>query len=161
MALCFRVFGTDDELPPPRELQEILEESEFEVSFEMEEEDEDNEEEWFQLLVYESSLDEPVTVVFLEPDELQEEIEELRSILCRMGDVPGSTEIRGQLEAALAGFRVEFPDGEEDDENALLLCHLIAQSLAQRTGGFFTVDNEAIFDEAGEMMLELLEVEEE
>lgn len=161
MALCFHVFGTDDELPAPRELQEILEDSEFEVSFEMEEEDEDNEEEWFQLLVYESSLDEPVTVLLLEDDELREQVEELSALLKRLGELPEATEIRALLEAAVAGFRIEFPDGGEDDENALLLCNLIAQSLAQRTGGFFTVDNEAIFDETGELMLEFLEVEEE
>lgn len=160
MALCFRVFGTDYEPPAPREILDALEESEFEVSLETEEENEDDEEEWFQLFLYETSLDEPVTIFVLEDDELEDELSELGKLIVNVNGDADLADLKHQVESTVLGFRIEYPT-DDDDENALLMCHLIAQVVAQKISGFFTVDREAIFDDSGELLVELAEVEEE
>lgn len=161
MALCFQIFGTDDELPTPREILDVLEESDFEVSIELEEEDEDNEREWTELLIYESSLEEPVTVYILGLDELDESIATLKQSLRQFNGSIDLKEINHQVDNIVVGFRIEYPNEDLDDENPLLMSHLIAQILTQKTSGFFTVDEEAIFDETGDLLLELAEVEED
>lgn len=160
MAISFRVYGTDYEPPAPSELLDALEESEFEVSLETEEEDEDNEEEWFQLFIYETSLDEPVTVALLEEDELSQEVGQLNKQVHSLNGSTDLHDLKHQIDGTIIGFRVEYPHDDED-ENALLMCHLIAQILSQKTSGFFTVDKEAIFDDSGELLAELMEVEDE
>ncbi|MCC7391317.1 hypothetical protein IT571_03040, partial [Candidatus Sumerlaeota bacterium] len=54
MALAIRIYGTVDVFPSMDEIIEQLEESDFEVTLETEE-DEEDEENWQRLYVYESS----------------------------------------------------------------------------------------------------------
>jgi hypothetical protein len=161
MAICFCVFGIDDELPPPREILEALEECDFDVSLETEEEDDEIEEEWFQLKIYETSLEEPIEVTLLDNDELQERVDELRDQIGHCDDSEVVSRLSHQLGSAVIGFRVEYLDDASEDENALLMCNVIAQILSQKLSGFFTVDNAAIFDDTGELLMELVEYEED
>jgi hypothetical protein len=164
MALSFFVFGTDDEFPSSLELLDILEESDFEVSLEDDEDDEDHEddEDWTTLLIFEESLEEPITVKRLtDESEFDELAAQLAEAARSAGDGAAVKDLVDHFEAATIGFTVELHDANEDDDNALLLCALIAQTLAARCDGIYSAGGGAFFDETGELLLDLAGAEDE
>lgn len=156
MALSIKVYGNADSFPSIEEIIDFLEESEFEITIETEDDDEDD---WEELYVFESSLDCAIDVVRCDEDEEIEE--EVKNLLESMN---GSTTeeaavIRQTLENRAIVMGIELPEEAEDDDNALVMCSLLAQYLAQRCDGIYCVDGEGFFDETGELILELADVE--
>src|SRR5690606_7793112 len=106
------------------EIIDFLEESEFEITIETEDDEEDN---WEELYVFESSLDCAVDLVRCDEDEEIEE--EVKNLLESMN---GSTTeeaavIRQTLENRAIVLAIELPEEAEDDDNALVMCSLLAQ----------------------------------
>lgn len=158
MGLSFRVYGTNEAIPNVDEIIEFLEESEFEVTIES---DDEEEEEWNELFVYEASLDEPVSLYRLtEEDGAEDEVETVLSHLTENGNGDESAkELRHTIENCMVIYGVDVPDEAEDDDNALVLSSLIVQLLAQKCDGIYCVDGEGFFNDAGDLIYELVEGE--
>jgi hypothetical protein len=155
MSLMIRVYGTVEAFPTMDELIEQLEEGEFEVTLETEEDD-DDEDNWTDLFVYESSLDEPVSIRrFEDPDTLKDEIQALKDTLSEYEESEEGSHLLNVLENCSVAFSVEAPEEIAEEDNALLLCTLLAQILAQRSDGLYSVDSEGFFNENGELIFEL------
>lgn len=155
MAFSIRIYGTVDSFPSMDELIEILEESDFEVTLETEDEEGD-EENWTELLIFESSLDGPISVYRLvEPDILTAEVDKLKETLGEYEESPEGNLLLNVFENCAIGFGIEAPEEIANDDNTLLLSSLVAQILAQRTDGVYSVDSEGFFNENGELIFEL------
>lgn len=160
MSVLFRIYATTESCPALDDLIEVLEESDFEITLESEL-DEDEDGVWEDVLVWDANLEEPLSVIRLT------DVEEVRTdsvqLLEQLGLGPNHCKEREFLERALkncaGAFTVEVPETLADEDNALLLASQLAQFLSQRTDGFYTVDSEGIFDDSGDLLLELVEGE--
>jgi hypothetical protein len=149
--MLFRIFGSVDSIPAMDDLIECLEEGEFEVTFESEDEDEEN---WSEIQIYEASLDGPVVLFrMVDGDALGEELSDAIDALTE-DESEEALNVRGALESASIGYGIDLPDDLTEDDNALVLCQVLAQFMAQRCDGIYSVDGEAWFNEAGELILE-------
>jgi hypothetical protein len=141
------------------EIIEMFEDAEFDVTLETETEEDDEDVAWSELLVYESSLDGPISLFrYEEPEDYAEALEAAMAPLegQESEDAEG---VRAFLESCSYGFGIDLPDEFADEENALVMCSVLAQFLAQRCDGLYLVDTDAWFNEAGEMVLEFAEEE--
>lgn len=156
MGLSFRVFGTNDVIPAIDEITDLLEESEFDISVETEE-DED-EESWSSFLLFEGSVDEPINVFRIESsDAIDEELEKIRELIS--DEDKDAKDLVHTLENCVVVFGIDLPDDIEDDDNALMVGSLVSQFLAQRTDGVYAVDSEGIFNDAGDLIYEMIQEE--
>lgn len=153
MPLTIRIYATVDTCPSLEEIVDALEESEFEVTIETEDEEDD---EWNDAMIYESSLDGPITLTRDDSGDYDEELEEYTKAL---GNGSGHEAEEGSLlhtlQNTVAIYGIEAPDEIGDEDNALLLCSIMAQILAQKTDGVYCVDGEGFFDETGELIFEV------
>lgn len=155
MALAIRIYGTVDVFPSMDEIIEQLEESDFEVTLETEE-DEEDEENWQRLYVYESSLDEPISIDRFDGSHpLREEIDALKETLQEYEQCAEGDYLQNTLDSCAIAFAVEAPEEIAEDDNALMLATLIAQIIAQRTDGVYCVDSEGFFNQNGDLIFEL------
>lgn len=153
MAISFRIYGTLEAIPTLDEVADYLEESDFEVTIECEEEDEDD---WEEIFVYEESLAEPARVFRTDDgDSIEEELEEVLKIIDRSNPSQEVKDLLHTLSNCVVVYGVELPDEAEEDENALILTSLVAQCLAQKVDGVYTVDAEGIFNDAGDLIYEM------
>ncbi len=153
MSLSIRVYGTIDQLPSIDELMELLEENEFEVAMETDDEDGDD---WEELHVFESSLDRPVSVLrILEPPVMTSEAEGLLKELTTQNGSEESHVLVETLQNCVNMFGIELSEEMAEDDTALLLSSLLAQIFALKTDGIYCVDNEGFFDDSGELVFEL------
>ena len=143
-------------MPSREELQEALEESDFEVTLEGEEDDEETA--WIDLEVYESSLDGPIALSRItDADMLEEEAAEYVEVLTEQNPSEEAKFLLNVFENCSIGFSIELPEEVAEDDNALMLCMVLAQTLAEKCDGIYSVDNEGLFDETGELIFELAE----
>lgn len=158
MPMVFRVFGSVDSVPTMDEIIEMFDEAEFEVTLETENE-EDDEDVWSDLLVYESSLDGPINLFRIEDEDAFAETVEQALEPLEGQEADDAEAVRSVLESCTVAYGIDLQDEFADDENALVMCSVLAQFLAQRCDGLYLVDSEAWFNEAGEMVLEFAEEE--
>lgn len=159
MGMNFRIYGSVESIPSMDEIIETLEESDFEITLENEDEDED---EWTQLMVYESSMAGPITLFrFVEGDDLPEAIEELMEAISENPDSDEGNQLLGILENCTIGYGVDLSDELVEDDNAIVLSQLLAQYLAQKCDGIYVVDEAGFFNETGDLIYEALVEEEE
>lgn len=157
--MVFRIFGSVDSLPTMDEIIEMFDEAEFEVTLESESGEDDEDEIWSELLVYESSLDGPISLFrYEDPDDFAEALESATEPL-EGQESEDAESVLAFLKGCPYGFGIDLPDEMADDENALVMCSVLAQYLAQRCDGLYLVDSDAWFNEAGEMVLEFAEEE--
>ncbi len=160
MSISFRIYSTLEGCPLLDDLIEALEELDFEIEVESElEEDEDGM--WDDVLVWESSLEEPVRVVRLTNlDEIGADTGKLLELLnLQSNHCSERVFLEGVLKSCVGGFIVEIPETMAEEDNALLLGSQVAQFLSSRCDGFYVVDSEGVFDDNGEFLLELIEEE--
>lgn len=152
MALSYRIFGTIETIPSLEEIADYLEEGDFDVTIECEEEDV---EEWTELFIYEEALEGGPARLFRieDSDAIEEELSVVLNMLGKNGDSAEFKELRHQLSNCVVVYGIELQDGDEDD-NALLLTCLAAQCLAQKADGVYTVDTDGIFSDDGELIYE-------
>jgi len=156
MSLTISIYGSTDANLEIDELIEILEEAEFEVTVEEEEEREDDSDPWTDLLVFEASIDGPISLSRLDGSgEQEKEVAGLLSALREVKKCRETKYISNLLENLAIGFTIEVPEEMAEDDNALLLASLLAQILAQKSDGIYCVDGEGFFDESGDLILEL------
>lgn len=135
------------------EIVEFLEESDFDVTIECEE----DEEEWTEILIFEESLVEPIRVTRMEDEEtVEEELNTLYDLLSPEENNPDYKDLFHTLSNCISVYGAELPDDCEEEDNALLLSNLVAQCFAQKVDGVYTVDDEGIFDDSGELLFEQL-----
>jgi organic radical activating enzyme len=152
MALSISIYGVLFALPSIDELIETLEESEFEITMETEESEED----WEELLVFESSLEGPIDVIrYMERSEYAQDLSRIKDCLENQDDSKSRRQILESVENCAAAYRIDVPDEMEDDDNALLIAIILAQTFVQRIDGFYCVDGEGFFDESGDLILEV------
>ena len=162
MSMMFRIFGSVDAPPSADELLETLGEKDFDLTLENEEEDEDEEESWAELMVYESSMDGAIRLFrYTEGEQLSDDLSSLMDGLADREDAEQAGQILGLLENSTVGYGIDLPDELEGDDNAILLCSLLAQMLAQKCDGIYCVDDEYYFTETGDLMLATVEEDEE
>jgi len=161
MSMSFRIFGSVDALPSPDELVETLAEHDFDLTVENEEGDEEDEE-WVELMVYESSIDGPIRLFrYTDSDQLSGDMGDLMDTLAEEEESEEAQQVLGILENCTVGYGIDLSDEIEEDDNALLLCSLLAQLIAQKCDGIYSVDDQAYFNETGDLMYAMAEEEEE
>lgn len=132
---------------------EALEESDFEATIESDDEDEDD---WTELMIFESCLDGPITLFrYLDTRELNQEVKNLVAMLASHRESDGGRHLLGTFDNCIMCFGIEVPEEMAEDDNALLLCLVLAQLLSQRCDGIYCVDDEGFFDDSGDLILEL------
>jgi hypothetical protein len=159
MAVSFKIYGTIDTTPNFDEITELLEESDFDITIELDGEDEDEDaEDWGELFIYEASLDEPISLYRIsEEDDLEEELEHVLKHFGGNGHGDEIKDLRHTLDNCVVIYGVEVPEECEDDDTALVLASLIVQTMAQRCDGIYCVDGEGFFNDAGDLIYELAE----
>lgn len=157
----FRIYGSLESTPSAEEITESLEESEFDVTIEAEEGD-GGDEAWTSLLVYETSLEEPIPVFrYADDDDLEQDLAELTELLEDEENSKEKNAVLRQVGNSGVGYGVDLPDDLIEDDNAIVMCSLLAQFLAQKCSGFYTVDSGAFFSESGDLMYAMAVEEEE
>lgn len=149
MSFSIRVYGTVDAVPSYEEILEALEENELEATAEVGDDDDP----WAEMLVYVSDLDGPISIVCHSDQEpLREETKELIERFSTQDESEEAHRLVNAFESAVVAFTVEIPDEMAEDDTALLMTSLVAQILAQKTDGIYSVDAEGFFDETGELL---------
>ncbi len=152
MSLSIRVYGTIDAVPTIDELIDHLEERDFEITIETED---DDEEDWTELLIFESSVERPLDVTAYNDDnDFGQEYARIKETVKALGETSEIADIKKTISNCTIIVGIELPEEAVDDENALILCCLIGQFIAQKTEGFYCVDEEGFFDSAGDLILE-------
>lgn len=162
MAVLFRVYGTVETAPPEDELVDFLEDNGFEdITVETEEVEEDIEEleGWTELLVFEPSLEEPVSIARLvDDDAFNQELESISGKLNGNGTAGEELkELRHTLDNCVMIYCVEIPEEYADHDDTLMLANMVAQFLAQKADGVYCVDQEGFFNDSGDLIYEVAE----
>ena len=157
MGLSFRVYGTLELTPTLDELIEILEEGEFDATIESDGEDEVD---WSEFLIFEASLDEPISLYCIDDEDgINDDLDHILSRLMHNGNQEDAKELIHILQNTVSIYGVDVPEEHEDDDNALLLCSLLVQYLAQKTDGIYCVDAEGFFNDSGDLIYEVVQEE--
>lgn len=152
MALRMTIYSTLDGYPSIDELLEALEEYEFDATIECEE---DEEEEWEDLYVFESSIEGAIEISRSDQrNEIVSALNGTRTSVERFCTNGSREQILQVFDNCVMIFEIEIPEELVNDDNALLLGSLLAQTLAARTDGIYCVDSEGYFDELGELLFE-------
>jgi hypothetical protein len=154
MPLVFYVYGSVDSLPTLDEVIETIAEAEFDIEVETEDDDEDAE--WQELEIFEDSIDGAIKVSrMLDKEDLGENLQVAIESLEEDGSAEAN-KLAAILGECSLGFTVELADDLAEDDNALVLGKALANYLAERCDGVYSLDGDAWFDNTGELILEFI-----